>query len=744
VKRIILINGISFTILAVIALCFFMCDSKDTMNLMVDGNAAMASGRIDEALRLFSKVLNGDPQNTEACRKVADLFYRKGSFEQAILFWDRVEKLDPLSREPMKKKVRCLLAIGGHKSAVEILEPEVKKRDVDLEILHLLLKAYMLSSREEDAQGIMDRCLEKDPGFEPALLARAHLVFTQGKHEEALKIYRNIRRGDLLPAALVGQANCAVVKGNFEEADALFQKAAEIGGETFQARSILAHHYTSSGKLKKARSEWGRILARHPGSFEAIVPLAELAMLEGAVDEIEKLKDDLVISDPGSMKRKYYLLAMIEYMKGNATAAQSHLNGCASDVGERPLFQWIHLVSAVKSRDLRAVSRSLDWIKQHLGTGNARERIVDLLVVEAGRAHLENEVEFTTDLCNTILSLDGSNTTARVLLARNAMLAGSFHDAVQQADSLLQKQGGDKDLSLSALEVRGRAYLKKKQFQMARNDFKEMVSRHPNSYLGYYWLGVVSMHENRFAEAREMLEKAHAINGKDVKIVGSLHDAYVARNDLGSVRKLAVKLISSDDAFIRSVGHSFLAGAARKTGRLEEAAAQYEAAINAAPERIPYYLVLSNILVKLKKYDRARRFLLQARSRSPDHRYVQFKLAYLDDIQGNRGKAIDGYMDLRTKYPDWALVLVNLSDLLAGGNRSEKRAALSMAMEAGMQAPGWWVAHLCMGNRYLEHGSLEKAKQAFESVLKLAPGSNEAKQKLTQIMKQMTHASSCD
>lgn len=731
-KRLGLIFVVVLSLITLVASLFYVWKNQDVVWLFREAQELYAQGKEREAFDYFARVIEKDPNNIEAYRSLAKISRDQKDYAASTQFWYRVSKLDPTDSKVIRMQILNLLALGAHKSVIDLIEPRIKEGiSEDKEEVLYLVQAYLFAGKTSEAEKLVDKLLKKYPGYFDGKLFKAHVLFIEGKFDEAQFLYKIISESEnsVRDGGMIGLANCAIVNGEIDIAEGLFQKVSKSQENTFQARRILAEHYRMAGKLIEAKKEWQHIIAKYPESIEAAMSLAELYARDRDVEEIRNLAARVQVSGSVDVKVKRYLQAIIEYLGKDMVSSREYLNQCRDSMGERPFFQWMWFYASAILRDVDGTRQGVNDLRKIASGKEAQDRIIDVLVSEAWKAWLENDRQFARAIAKDVIKMDQKNKSARILLMREDLLLKDYAKAVQSAGSLLDDSGED----LAALEVRGRAYLEMGEIENAQNDFQTMQEIYPESHLGYYWQGVAFLRTRQAKNGRVQLEKALILNPDGILIITSLYDACMSLEDGSCVDDLVEKVLTQKNAFVRSIGYTLQAGAARSRGDIPEAIKGYELAILETPERIPYYLALSDLLVRQDRFAQAKEVLVRALRKDPNNKYIQFKVALWEQRQGNKEKAILKYRRLYIEYPSWGVVLVNLSDLLAEETVTQSE-SFFLAEDAVSVAAKWWGAHLCLANRLFERGRFEEAKKHFDIVLKIKPDEQDAVLRLREIL----------
>ncbi len=248
----------------------------------------MKNGDLDQAIRLFQKVLEMDPENVPMRIKLAEVYIRRGKKKEAWEIFSaaaealrargsmaaaedilqRMLTLEPGNSYVLLLRGRSALEGGDAEKAIEYLE---KASDIDShpEGLRDLLKAYLLAGELEKAAPLAEKLLTVHNDAEGLfLLAEASARF--GHPREALEIYS--QHGDRMlatdSAKLLGNLHSIITQvrddtGALEKVMELLKKAGE-STHVNEVIELLAHASVKAGNLERARELYAMLAKSEP------------------------------------------------------------------------------------------------------------------------------------------------------------------------------------------------------------------------------------------------------------------------------------------------------------------------------------------------------------------------------------------------------------------------------------------------------------------------------------------------
>ncbi len=250
----------------------------------------LKANELDNAVRIFQKILEMDPENTNMRVRLAEVYVRlgkkndawqifsaaaetlrsKGSLSGAEEVLQRMLTLDPGNSYALLMQGRNLLEAGDAEAAIECLQ-KVPDLDSNPEGLRDLLKAYLKNGRLSDAGTLASKLLTVHNDL-ASISTFADALMQAGQYENALQVY------DQHADRLLAEDSDKVLKNlhsvighvrdnpaSLEKLLELFQKAGESTHLT-EVIELLAHASVQSGDLARARDLYQKLTTMEPGN----------------------------------------------------------------------------------------------------------------------------------------------------------------------------------------------------------------------------------------------------------------------------------------------------------------------------------------------------------------------------------------------------------------------------------------------------------------------------------------------
>jgi pilus assembly protein FimV len=250
----------------------------------------LKTGQLDQAVRIFEKTLEMDPDNVAMRTKLAEVYVRlgkkpeawqiltaaaeslraKGQLAAADEILQRMLKLEPGNSYALVLRGRAALEAGDAAAAIESLS-KVATLDTNPEGLRVLFQAYLRAKRFADAGNLAAKLANVHDDVS-AVNEYADTLLQAQQYRDVLQVYEQycdrLLRND---SGKLMEAVQAIIGHVQEDPEALqivlglFQKAGESTHLT-EVYELLAHAYTQSGDLEKAREYYLKLTQLEPAN----------------------------------------------------------------------------------------------------------------------------------------------------------------------------------------------------------------------------------------------------------------------------------------------------------------------------------------------------------------------------------------------------------------------------------------------------------------------------------------------
>ncbi|MBI2689285.1 MAG: tetratricopeptide repeat protein [Acidobacteria bacterium] len=156
-------------------------------------NLAMRSGKPNEAIAVYEKLLDEDPKNFDLCVRIAEAYRQTQNGDQALKYWGRASEIRPNEVMPILSRAMMLDAAGRAEAAVSLYEQTLLLDAENVVALNNL--AYYLADREKDLDRAMSYAQKAAVKAPKDLMIADTLGFVylkQGMAKQAADVYRRI------------------------------------------------------------------------------------------------------------------------------------------------------------------------------------------------------------------------------------------------------------------------------------------------------------------------------------------------------------------------------------------------------------------------------------------------------------------------------------------------------------------------------------------------------------------------
>ncbi|MBZ5681208.1 MAG: tetratricopeptide repeat protein [Acidobacteriia bacterium] len=250
----------------------------------------LKSGELDNAVRIFQKILEMDPENVNMRVRLAEVYVRlgkkneawqifsaaaesmrsKGSLGGAEEILQRMLTLDPGNTYALLMQGKNLIESGDAEAAITSLQ-KIGDLDSNPEGLRDLLKAYLQVGRLSDAGTVASKLLTIHNDL-PAIATFADALMQAGQYENALQVYDQHADRLLAENSAKVLENLHIVIGHVRDNPASLEKLLDLfhkAGETThisEVTELLAHASVQSGDLVRARDLYQKLATLEPGN----------------------------------------------------------------------------------------------------------------------------------------------------------------------------------------------------------------------------------------------------------------------------------------------------------------------------------------------------------------------------------------------------------------------------------------------------------------------------------------------
>ena len=239
------------------------------------GATLAALGRGAEAVKALRDAVAVKRDLAEAWQALGDLLFAGGDAAGAEAAF--AEHARAAVQDPRLKPAADALFRGDLTHVEDLLRPHLARAPNDVAALHMLARARARQGGHGDAEALLARCLELDPGFDGARFAYANALFDQQKAAEAIaQVEALLQKDPAHPAYRNLLAACLALVGDYAQVNGIYE--ALLARYPNQPRLWLnaAHALRTVGRRDEAIAAYRRCIALAPDLGDAYWGLANL------------------------------------------------------------------------------------------------------------------------------------------------------------------------------------------------------------------------------------------------------------------------------------------------------------------------------------------------------------------------------------------------------------------------------------------------------------------------------------
>jgi putative PEP-CTERM system TPR-repeat lipoprotein len=604
-------------------------------------NALQSDPNLPEARFLLGSALldSGDPVGAETeLRKALDLKHPQDAV------------VPPLAK--------AMLAQGQAKklteefAKIDLTQPQAKAS-----LQMSLASAYAMQSKPDLAQTALNAALLAEPGYAPALIAKARQRAGQGDFDGALAMADEViakspqsydawkLKGDLLLFA----------KNQVNDALAAYRKAVEIKPDFMAGHSAVTTILLQKGDLAAAAAQieqLKKLAANHP---QTKYLEAQLAFQKKDFKLARDLVQQVLRAAPTNVQG-LQLAGAVELQLNSLPAAEGYLSKALQAAPTLALARRLLVVTYLRSgQPAKAMATLLPGLN--------RENIDPELLSVAGEVYLQNgDVKQAQEYFEKATKQAPKDGRKRTALALTHLMGGSVDTAFEELqDIAVSDTGTTADLALIS------AHLRRQEFDKALKAIDGLEKKQPDKPLAAVLRARTLLAKRDMAGARKSFERALTIDPSYFPAVASLAAIDMADKKPDDAKKRFEAVLAKDP----KNGQAWLALAeiaARSGAAKEEVAKLIGNAVAANPADVAPRLLLIDFHLRNKDFKQASSVAQNAVAALPDSPEVLDALGRTQQAAGELNQAITTYNKLASMQP-----LSPLSQMrLAGAHMAEK------------------------------------------------------------------------
>ena len=609
----------------------------------------LQTGQLATGRKVLEEALQAAPDLIPARLLLADLAAREKHWDDSLALLDKVFAMDATHPEALLLSGQVLLARGETDRAISTLEKAAKSYPRSPLVHHQLGTAFLAKPDTTRAAASFAEAVSLAPDFPQPVLALAELNLRQRNFTATLTSLRQLLQKSEIPEARLLLANAFRLQGDPESAITHYRALLPSWPNHAPLRLNLGLALLQLGRAAEARLELTKAAELATDDLGPLSTLIGLDLKERRFEAALALLGQRLNAQPTN-PALHVLQARVCSARGDPAGAEKALRQ-ALDVDPNHLEAYLELAQFYLGRQESAKAMSDLRTARSRNPRDARPAMLLAILHEQGREYAE-----ARDNYEAVLALEPRNG-----IALNN-LACLYADRLGQVDRALELAERARDTSVhqgETADTLGWILLRKRAHARAISLLEDAATRLPENRevrahlgLAYYAVGdearslrllLSALQDGGHLESQSEVKRAVAVlqldpTGADDQASPLLAEATAQRQD----DPVALR--------IRGARHEH-------AGRLEQALASYEAAIQAAPGSIPASLGAIRVERARRNPDQALRRANALRKIAPTDGQVAHVLGQLTFEAGEYGRAYGLLQEAGRRLPDEPAVL---------------------------------------------------------------------------------------
>ncbi len=671
-------------------------------------------------------------QTSQALLSEARQYQEKGDNKAAI-----IQVKNALQKNPDDPEARYLLGTlyyetGDQKSA----ENEYRKAlslgmSPERVLPHLGRTLYLMGQFQKVLDETKQVTGEAQSAEISSLRGDAYLGLGKGQEakesfEQALKLKADF------PDALVGLAKHSILEKDIDAATRYTEQAVSQNPQNAEVWLFKGDMLRAQGKIEAALAAYDQVMKLQPDNLSAHLSRASLEISSGQFDAAKLDVDAARKAAPNNLT-VIYTQAMLDFRQGKSAAALESLQKVLRAAPEH--MPSILLAGAVQY-SLGSMPQAEQHLKKYLGKnpGNlyARKLLASALLKS-------RQTQYAIDVLAPVLNDAQQDTQLLALAGESYMQAGDFTKATEyfaKASALapkaadlhaalgLSKLGlGESDRAVAEMETAVNldakspragvmlvlTELRLKEYDKALAAATAVEKEMPGDPLGYNLKGAAYLGKKDTAAARASFEKALSIQPANFPAVVNLAQLDLQENKPDVAKKRLEALLEKDKKNIQTM--SALAALAQSQGQTKEATDWLERASNENPDALQPAMMLAARYLRIGEKQKALTLAQKLQGSNPENPEVLDILGQAQLANGDKPAALASYNKLAAIEPDSAVAQFRIASLqIAMQNFPAASDALKKSLTL---QPDYLEAQLALA-------SLELRNENYDAALSIA------------------------
>jgi tetratricopeptide (TPR) repeat protein len=610
----------------------------------------------NKAMEEYRLAIEADPSSEFLTSGLAELYVKTGRIRDAVLEAQDIIKRDPNNLEAHKLLGRIYLRSLGDmpsggsgsenvlKLAIEQYQQIVKIEPDNVDDHLLLGRLYRFDNDSQRAEAELKTAVKLDPNSEEAITTLAMLYTDEGDTAKALQVLSSVPDAGRSAKLYSALGATYEQRKDYKGAIDAYQHAIQLDRDNLDAIRGLAENYLNDGQIEKALDQYKVIADANPEDAQTFLRMSEIYRRQGKYDEaLDSLKKAQAMV-PDALEVPYNIAVVYEAQGRNDDAIKilqdllkktekPDNNYSQADRNNRGIF--VERLGMVY-RDEENYPAAVEAFRKMIPLGDDNAKTAYQEIIDTYRD--AKEWPQATAVAKEAVQKMPDDRELRMVLDAQLADTGDPEKPLADVRSLLNGKSDDRDVYVrlaimytrlkrwsdaeSALDkaellstkaedkeyvefLRGSTYEREKKYDQAEAEFKKVLASNPQSPATLNYLGYMNADRGvDLDQSLDLIKQAVSLDPTNGAYLDSLGWAYfkLGKYDLAedNLNKASLRM-ASDPTVQDHLGDLF-----QKTGRLKQAAAHWERAVEEWNKTVPAEVDTDLLLAAQKKLDAAR------------------------------------------------------------------------------------------------------------------------------------------
>ncbi|WP_175413359.1 tetratricopeptide repeat protein [Methanosarcina mazei] len=226
---------------------------NDGSILFYIATCCLSEGELNESLEYFNRLLELNPQYSDAWNNKGVTLSELGRYEEAIEAYNKTVELNPKDSVAWYNKGTALYESSHYEEAIETYDKAIEINPQYSNAWYNKGVALSELGRYDEAMKAYDKAIEINPQFSEAWYNKGNALYKLGHYEEAIEAYnKTIEINPKSSEAWTNKGAVLAMSGNYEEAVEAFNEVIEFNPQDSDAWYGKGVVLTMSGNYEEA------------------------------------------------------------------------------------------------------------------------------------------------------------------------------------------------------------------------------------------------------------------------------------------------------------------------------------------------------------------------------------------------------------------------------------------------------------------------------------------------------------